>query len=183
MVEASSAEVLTPKVLTKDAWKALPPTRRRRNPSAPRREYFDPDLARWRPALIVGFKFPCPECGAVDRWTANYVVPAHQGIELRVDDDGGIDAVDYDGDEETFDADDNESYSCGCGYTMAPDGTKYVAPQLSDRAALDKIQRLMSGRTWDGAADLLEAIAEIVKGSGRPIAPAGQNSPRWDADA
>jgi len=54
-------------------------------------------------------------------------------------------------------------------------------PRLDDAVALARVHRLLSGRRWDGAADLLEAIAEVIQSTGRPIAPAGGNAKRWDA--
>src|SRR5262252_4209822 len=52
-----------------------------------------------------------------------------------------------------------------------------------DRKALDQIQTWMSGRMWDGAADFLEAIADVVRQSGRTIADAGEDAPLWNAEA
>lgn len=184
MGQASTRDEVVSVVLTLEQWKALPKTARRFNKrSAPRREVFIPVTARWAPALIIGNKFPCPECGAVDAWKANYVVPADQGVELRVDDDGTPDAIDYNGDEEYFDSEVDEYYQCGaCQYMLAPDGTQYVTPKLSDRAALDEIHKWMSGRMWDGAADFLEAIAEVVASTGRTILPAGADAKVWNED-
>jgi hypothetical protein len=52
--------------------------------------------------------------------------------------------------------------------------------KYGDRVALDRIHAMMSGRRWDGAADLLEAIAAIVERTGRKILPADDTSPAWN---
>lgn len=50
-----------------------------------------------------------------------------------------------------------------------------------DRAALDRLQTMMSGRVWLLPAELLMAIADVIRQSGREVKRAKQNSPRWDA--
>lgn len=56
-----------------------------------------------------------------------------------------------------------------------------VRNTLTDKEALDRIRQLMDGTLWDGAADFLEAIADIVRQTGRQIGDVGHARPlrRW----
>lgn len=135
-------------------------------------------------ALTPGDPFPCPNCGQTeDGWTASYYDPATQGVVLVVGEDGKHRADDWLGDGgHVGDATEDESYACrGCGHEIR-EGEFRLIPAgraLDDAHALDRLQRMLSGRRWDGAADLLDAIAGVIRGTGRTIAEAGPNGASW----
>lgn len=47
-----------------------------------------------------------------------------------------------------------------------------TTPALTDAAAMDAIQRTMSGREWD--SDTLAEVAEIMRAAGYPIDDVGE---------
>lgn len=54
--------------------------------------------------------------------------------------------------------------------------------QLTDTQAIERIHAWMSGHLWDGAADFLEAISEVVAATGRAIEDAPDQIP-WNHDS
>ena len=63
--------------------------------------------------------FPCPTCGATDRWRAHYVSPASRGVTaLRVEADGALAPEDYYDDEKDYGAEADDFYECGACLTQ-----------------------------------------------------------------
>jgi len=46
----------------------------------------------------------------------------------------------------------------------------------TDKLAMDRLQRLLSGTDWSPASELLDAIEAIVRSTGRPVL---DNDGRW----
>lgn len=53
------------------------------------------------------------------------------------------------------------------------------ARTISDKAALDLLQRAFSGTLWDGAADFLDWTAGVIQQTGREVKEAGQRARVW----
>jgi hypothetical protein len=119
--------------------------------------------------------FKCPNCGATERWSAHYLVPASQGVPALYLVDGELVPDDYDGGEQSYDPNPNDFYQCDdCSQYVNLDGSprdpNTPEPSEVDRRALDAIAQMLDGREWHGADDL-EAIAEAVRATHRPIGP------------
>lgn len=66
--------------------------------------------------------FACPNCGGTE-WTAHYMVPESQGVELFLGEDGKPESGDYDGATKSYDAGADDFYECGpCGTFIDGDG-------------------------------------------------------------
>lgn len=61
-----------------------------------------------------GPSFPCPNCGATDRWVADYYQAVRQGCTVVTAESGDPAVMDYGGDESAYDdgATDNEAIRC-----------------------------------------------------------------------
>ncbi len=82
-------------------------------------------MSKTTDTVKTGDPFLCPagSCGGTE-WIAHYTVPATQSVSLIIGEDGKPEVGDYEGDEETFDADEDEVYECTtCGAFINPDGT------------------------------------------------------------
>lgn len=122
--------------MTREAWKALPKDRKSWALGKRHVLRMDPDTGGTilDPVQIVGEAWRCPKCGGTE-WTAHYMSPVCQGVEVFVGEDGMPEEGEYAGDEEAFDAEPNDYFQCieaTCGYTMNPDGTPHdaTAPKL-----------------------------------------------------
>jgi hypothetical protein len=84
--------------------------------------------------------------------------------------------------------------TCGCKLIRDPDGgdvrlylcaahesvTTRAKGKISDTQAVDQLRKWMSGRTWNDCADFLDAIAELVRSTGRRVADAKQDAKNWN---
>lgn len=69
----------------------------------------------------VGAPFPCPECGGVENWKADYYEAVSQTIDLFIGSDGGAEFGDYTGGLENYDdgATEDEAWVCmDCGHRI-----------------------------------------------------------------
>ena len=111
-----------------------------------------------------GEPFACPGCGSTQAWRVWYTTDESQDAQILVGDDGTPFVFEYLGDSESGDGvgADESLYCRGCGHVE-----EFDVPPPTDTAAMDRIHRLLSGEVWDSG--FLEAIAEIVVGTGRAI--------------
>ena len=113
-------------------------------------------------------KFICPECGN-DRFHEVGVVTTTTDVVLEPTEGGKPKFVDYHpaGSQSIWDASDGYYIECAsCLTQIDADGFTSRKP---DDVALAEIHQLLDGKMWN--ADTLDAIAEVVRATGKEIRP------------
>ncbi len=125
-----------------------------------------------------GKPYRCPSCGESE-WQADYYNAVRQGVRLVAGENGEPVDDDYLGDEATYDdgGTENERYVClSCDHEIVFGEFRFIpTDQVSvlhqrefDSEALAKIHAMLDSVEWSGA-DMLEAIAGVVRETGRKI--------------